>query len=107
MDERKLEAATDELETELRRIGIYTNRTDVLPAADGTLLLVVDASVGDIAFSDRVHDPDAHEVDSQFKGMMREQAKTDMEELREEMRQKAARGENIFDDDDEEDEDLP
>jgi hypothetical protein len=100
-DEAKLHEAMDKLDADLRRAGVYTEHMDVMPTPDGVMLLVVNATVGDIAFSKRVHEPDEHEIDSEFRGIVRDQSAAEMQSMRDEAKTAAETGEGFWDDDEE------
>ena len=94
----ELTKAADMLEPELRRIGVYSDSTHVLEFPDGTPVLVIDAYLGDVAFSKRVQDPEQHDFDREFKKMTLGTVADDFLDARGEIERRIAEGKPILGD---------
>lgn len=67
----RLEQIIDVLEPELRRLGVYIDHSNIASEEEtgDKPMLVIDASVGSVAFSRRVQDPEQFDFDREFKKM--------------------------------------
>jgi len=99
-DDDRMAALAQQLEDELRKIGLYANHIDQMNG-DGRVAIVVDANIGDIAFSDRVQAPTDHEMRSQFRGIERDLNRSSFEDEKADLERRAAEGKGFFDDDEE------
>lgn len=62
--EAKAKAAFDLVEDKARQIGLYADEAVVMMMPDGNPVLVVNFMIGDVAFSERVQDPQKHATNS-------------------------------------------
>lgn len=114
-DELPLEAKADELEGAFRKIGLYFNQARWLSpgkpedqsdpdapyveehrSMPDRNFLIVDALVGDVAFSKRVQTPEQVDIDTEFSKMTREYKSAEALELQEKIRKAVAAGEDPF-----------
>lgn len=85
--ELKAKAALDELEDDARKIGLYVDSAHVMPDPQGSgeMVFMVDFMLGDVAFSDRVQNPEQYGSDQILRGMEAGMQRSDFEETREKM----------------------
>lgn len=98
-DEEHVEAAVAQLDDELRKLGLYVEHSELYTLADGRIMLVCEATIGDIAFSTRVQDPEQHHFDQQFRTFEVDESHSSFEATREDLRRRLAEGKPIFGDD--------
>ncbi len=95
-DDERVTKLVKDLTDELRKIGIYGVEAQILRHPSSPLpMIAMTATVGEVAKSDRVLDPEQHELRSNFREVERDINQSALEEAREKMR--AAGG--IFGDD--------
>lgn len=97
----ELMKAGDLLEPELRRVGVYVDNTNIVEFPDGTPVLVIDAYLGNVAFSKRVQDPEQHDFDREFKKMTFGTVADDFLDARGDLERRIAEGKPILGGDDE------
>lgn len=95
-DPARLEAArtaTSVLEDEARKVGLYAQnvRMAVTEGAEH-MVLIADFLIGDVAWSDRVQNPDMDETKDEFSKIESELTKDRFVELQEEMRRRVEQG---------------
>lgn len=94
---------TEKLDDELRKLGLYIERTHLvmIETPHGPQpALAVDALIGDVAYTDRVQHPEKYGVDQQFRVMEREMTGSDFDDIKERMRRNIAAGRDPMDDGD-------
>lgn len=88
---------------DFRRLGLYVDRTDET-VTEGPLgpvpVLVVEATIGAVAFTDRVVDPEKDAIDSQFREMEASMLTDEFLDAHERMRRNIAAGRDPLDDGD-------
>lgn len=62
--EIKAKAAFERLEDKARKMGLYVDHVQAVMGADGELVLVADFILGDVAFSDRVQNPEKYSTNT-------------------------------------------
>lgn len=87
--------AIEQLEESLRQLGIYDAHTTMIED-DDRRFLVLDATLGDHAFSDRVQDPERAATDRTVREMGIDLHRTDFDEARERIRRNLAAGRHPF-----------
>lgn len=98
----RLQELTDELEENLKRIGCYVLSTGLQVPMDeegnltGEPFLVITCSIGNVAWSPRVQDPEQDKVDDEIRGIESGQTEEDFEAIREQYRQMRERGDDPF-----------
>lgn len=98
----------EELENAARRIGLYAENIAIgvpiggpnIPEGEEQMVLVAQFTLGDIAFSDRVQNPQADETDMEFRKMAVDLEKDQFEAKRQEIERKLKEGKPIFGEDD-------
>jgi hypothetical protein len=93
-----MEAATERLDTALRRTGLYVEHRYYLDH-EGGRYLIVDAILGDVAFSDRIQKPEAASDKRAVKEMDIEMRRTDFADTKAELRRRIAEGKPLMGDD--------
>jgi len=85
--EEKFEALVDKFADESRKIGLYVNgvalNVDEDDIPDKKHMLVMQFVIGDVAFSDRIQDPEADEFDLEFKKIEKGTIIDQMQNIRE------------------------
>ena len=85
--EEKFESLVDKLADDSRKIGLYVNgvalNVDEDDTPDKMHMLVMQFVIGDVAFSDRVQDPEADEFDLEFKKIEKGTIIDQMQNIRE------------------------
>jgi hypothetical protein len=76
---------TGHLEPGLRKIGLYLDNTEMRRLPDGTVAVAVDTLMGDLAFSDRVQNPERHGIDAEFRQLRREMEKDTFEQRKQQL----------------------
>lgn len=96
--EIQAKAAFEKIEDKARQLGLYSDQVHAMMTPDGQMVLVVQFLLGDIAFSDRVQNPQKHQttrmVDDMEKSM---QTDTFLEE-RERIKRNLEAGRDPLDD---------
>ena len=99
----KLTERIEPLSDAARRIGCYLDRSVVtsIPTPFGPkLAIVAEFSLGQVAFTTRVQDPEQEQVDRMFSEMTFGLGTDELLDSREQMRRNLAEGRSIFDDGD-------
>lgn len=109
----KISSLVKELENSSRKVGLYLEGAglgvspnvdprvlstldgvkSVVKSQDGEVVISATFTIGDVAWSKRVQDPDQHEVDKQVRTMLPDP----VEEMRERLKKAREEGKNIFD----------
>lgn len=104
--ERLLEAG-ETVADKAERLGLYIEGSQIVPM-DTPMGpqpgLVCIFKVGDVAFTDRVQQPEQNESDDQLRVMQQQMAETDYEETKERIAKALAEGRDPFADEDSDDE---
>lgn len=95
----------DGLEDMLRKLGLYNDHAHI--AMIDTPMgpkpaLIVDCTIGDVAWTDRVQHPENYGIDQQFRAMEVEIVDSDFEDAKVRMRRNVAAGRDPLDDGDDE-----
>lgn len=104
--ELKAKAAFEQIEDKARQMGLYHDGARAVMMPDGELVLMVDFVLGDVAFSDRVQNPQRYATDSMIRTMEKGQQDDDFLNERERIKTALAEGKDIFSALDGEPEDL-
>lgn len=101
--EIKARAALDRLEDKARQMGLYVDSAHVLlmpvpQASEPEMVFAVNFTLGDIAFSDRVQNPDKHATDSMIRTLEMQMRSDDFLEQRTKIQENIAAGRDPFDD---------
>lgn len=93
-------------EDQLRRLGLYVERTD-RTVVDGPMgpvqVMLVEATIGDVAFTDRVIDPAKNDTDTAFREMEAAMLSDEFLDQREQIKRNIAAGRDPLDNGDETD----
>lgn len=90
-----------QIEDEARKLGLYLEQAAAMEVAPGVPALIARFTIGDVAWSPRVQDPDNDDVDRRF-GEVAAQLKDDeFLDIRSRMQRNLAAGLDALDDDDE------
>lgn len=92
--ELKAKAAFEQIEDKARQMGLYYDSARAVMLPDGELVLMVDFILGDVAFSDRVQNPQRYSTDTLLRTMEKGQQDDDFLNERERIKQALARGED-------------
>lgn len=99
----------EEVEDGARKVGLYMREGGMTLGPDFETqslqpVMVLNFSVGDVAWSDRVQNPAQDTTESEFKKMAVQMEKDKFEEMREEMERRLREGKGVFEEgeDDEE-----
>ncbi len=93
-------ASVDALGDDLRKIGIYVDHHDFVDLGDeGGRILVLDAQIGDVAFSDRVQNPAKASDDRAVRAMDIDLHRSDFDDAREGIRRRLLEGRPVLGDD--------
>lgn len=98
----------DQVENTARKIGLYIQDAGlVIPKGrdpmhpeieEGTPVMVATFSVGDIAFSDRVLNPEQDSVEKEFRKLSLQAEQEKFDDLRSDLEKRLQEGKGIFDD---------
>lgn len=95
--ELKAKAAFEQVEDRARQMGLYYDNAHAMMLPDGELVLMVDFILGDVAFTDRVQNPDRYATDNMV-GIMEKQYQGDeFLAQRERIRKALAEGKDAVD----------
>lgn len=90
---------------DFRRLGLYVERADEA-ATEGPLgpvsVLLVETTIGDVAFTDRVIDPDKASIDDTFRELEASMLDNEFLDQREQIKRNIAAGRDPLDNGDEE-----
>lgn len=89
-------AARDALDETAEKLGLYMDRAWFLDTPAGTVI-VADFMIGDLAWSQRVQNPDLDEADTAFEQMIADTAREGFDDLAEQIRKNIAEGRSPFD----------
>lgn len=98
IDQAAIEALTEEIAAELRGIGLHHPDITAVETPDGQVAFVVDALIGDLAFSDRVQRPaDQDDIDAEFAKLTGEQTANEFLDRRADLQRRIDEGRPLFD----------
>lgn len=80
------EQAVEVIEDLARQLGMYVENADWLPAPEGGEFLVVNLIIGDIAFTDRIQNPEKYGTDHAVALMEKQLLNDDFLDQREKLR---------------------
>lgn len=86
----------DDIEEALRPLGMYLEGLQLILSNSGPVV-VAQVMLGDVAFSDRVQNPAAYSVDSEFREMMAAQGADSFLDVRNQIQRNIAEGRNPLD----------
>lgn len=87
MPEPYLQDKLDRLEASLRPIGLYVDVSRVVSDGERTMV-VVDALIGDVAYSARVQDPEQAQMDTSFRQIVAGDRVRAADDIREDLRRR-------------------
>lgn len=93
VDPDTVTGVVQDLTTGLRGIGLYVEHTDVVVTPDGQTAVLVEALVGDLAFT-RTADPDV--IDAELERLTMEASANAFLDRRTEIQRRIAEGRDIF-----------
>lgn len=101
--ELKAKAAFEQIDDKARQMGMYSNEAHGMQLPNGDMVLIVDFIVGDIAFTDRVQNPERYATDNAFRTMEKGMQSSEFLSEHERIKQALAAGKDplaALDDDD-------
>lgn len=96
-----LQGKIEELEEEARRLGLYLEQAAVMNLGPGTSRLVARFTIGDVAWSSRVQEPEADRDKRELAEVDARMADDDFIDTRERIKRNLAAGRDALDDGDE------
>lgn len=92
--------ALERVEDTTRKIGLYVHQSQVALGPGGELVLLVDFLIGDVAFSDRVQDPQKQQDKQIVNTMERSMVADELIAARDRLERNLKAGRNAYDDGD-------
>lgn len=95
----QLRSKKDELEAVARKLGLYLNSAAIVPLPpDGTKVgLIADFLIGDVAFTQRIQDPEQEQIDRMFYDMTSGIGNDDFLDKQAQVKKNVAEGRHPFD----------